>query len=96
VGTATRPPEAPYALKREHFIEVDGKFAAGLGFSARWRRVHCRAGGQGAARVQADRGHHAYGVNHIGWGLKADDERKKAYFDGIRVVVSACVKQASK
>ncbi len=32
----------------------------------------------------------AYGVNDIGWGLKADDEHKQAYLDGIRGVVDRC------
>ncbi|MDR3621232.1 MAG: GDSL-type esterase/lipase family protein [Paludisphaera borealis] len=32
----------------------------------------------------------AYGVNDIGWGMKADDEHKKAYLDGIRGIVEAC------
>ncbi|HEX3151597.1 MAG TPA: GDSL-type esterase/lipase family protein [Gemmataceae bacterium] len=29
----------------------------------------------------------AYGTNDIGWGVKADDEHKKAYLDGIRGIV---------
>ena len=32
----------------------------------------------------------AYGVNDIGWGLKADDEHKQAYLDGIRGIVDRC------
>jgi lysophospholipase L1-like esterase len=35
----------------------------------------------------------AYGVNDIGWGLKADAEHKKAYLDGVRGIVEACVKR---
>lgn len=35
----------------------------------------------------------AYGVNDIGWGVKADDEHKKAYLDGIRGIVEACKKK---
>ena len=35
----------------------------------------------------------AYGVNDIGWGLKADEEHKKAYLDGIRGIVEACKKR---
>src|SRR5258708_6553673 len=32
----------------------------------------------------------AYGVNDIGWGLKADDEHKRAYLNGIRGIVERC------
>lgn len=32
----------------------------------------------------------AYGVNDIGWGLKADDEHKKIYLDAIRGIVERC------
>jgi lysophospholipase L1-like esterase len=32
----------------------------------------------------------AYGVNDIGWGLKADDDHKKAYLDSIRGIVERC------
>lgn len=32
----------------------------------------------------------AYGVNDIGWGLKADDAHKQAYLDGVRGIVEAC------
>jgi lysophospholipase L1-like esterase len=35
----------------------------------------------------------AYGVNDIGWGLKADDEHKKAYLEGVRGIVEACKKR---
>lgn len=35
----------------------------------------------------------AYGVNDIGWGLKADAAHKKAYLDGIRGIVEACRKR---
>jgi lysophospholipase L1-like esterase len=35
----------------------------------------------------------AYGVNDIGWGLKADDEHKKAYLEGVRGIVGACRKR---
>lgn len=32
----------------------------------------------------------AYGVNDIGWGLRADAEHKQKYLDAIRRIVSAC------
>ncbi len=32
----------------------------------------------------------AYGVNDIGWGLKADEEHKQAYLNGIRGIVERC------
>lgn len=32
----------------------------------------------------------AYGVNDIGWGLKADDEHKQKYLDSIREIVKRC------
>jgi lysophospholipase L1-like esterase len=32
----------------------------------------------------------AYGINDIGWGLKADPEHKKTYLDAIRGMVKAC------
>jgi lysophospholipase L1-like esterase len=32
----------------------------------------------------------AYGVNDIGWGLKADEEHKKIYLDSIRGIVERC------
>lgn len=32
----------------------------------------------------------AYGVNDIGWGLRANDEHKQKYLDGIRGIVTAC------
>jgi lysophospholipase L1-like esterase len=32
----------------------------------------------------------AYGVNDIGWGLKADSEHKQLYLDSIRGIVEAC------
>lgn len=32
----------------------------------------------------------AYGVNDIGWGMKADDEHRKAYLEGIRGIVERC------
>lgn len=35
----------------------------------------------------------AYGVNDIGWGLKADAEHKQAYLDGVRGIVEACKKR---
>ena len=35
----------------------------------------------------------AYGVNDIGWGLKADDEHRQLYLDSIRGIVTACKKR---
>jgi lysophospholipase L1-like esterase len=32
----------------------------------------------------------AYGVNDIGWGMKADDAHKKTYLDGVRGIVEQC------
>lgn len=32
----------------------------------------------------------AYGVNDIGWGVKADDEHKKIYLDAVRGIVERC------
>ena len=32
----------------------------------------------------------AFGVNDIGWGLKADDEHRQRYLDSIRGIVKAC------
>jgi lysophospholipase L1-like esterase len=38
----------------------------------------------------------AYGVNDIGWGLKADNEHKKAYLDGVRGIVEVCKKREAR
>ncbi len=35
----------------------------------------------------------AYGVNDIGWGMKADEAHRKAYLDGVRGIVEACRKR---
>jgi lysophospholipase L1-like esterase len=35
----------------------------------------------------------AFGVNDIGWGLKADDEHKRRYLESIRGIVEACRKR---
>lgn len=32
----------------------------------------------------------AFGVNDIGWGMKANDESKQKYLDGIRTIVTQC------
>lgn len=32
----------------------------------------------------------AFGVNDIGWGMKADAEHKQRYLDGVRGIVNAC------
>jgi lysophospholipase L1-like esterase len=32
----------------------------------------------------------ALGVNDIGWGMKADEDHKQAYLDGIRTIVERC------
>ncbi|EEF62676.1 SGNH/GDSL hydrolase family protein [Pedosphaera parvula] len=34
----------------------------------------------------------AFGVNDIGWGMKADEEHKQKYFGGIRGIIEACQK----
>ncbi len=41
--------------------------------------------GQGATVVTV-----AFGINDIGWGMKADAEHKQIYLDGIRGIVQAC------
>ena len=38
----------------------------------------------------------AFGVNDIGWGLKADDEHKKKYLDGVRSIVLECQKRKAQ
>ncbi|MEI7633241.1 MAG: SGNH/GDSL hydrolase family protein [bacterium] len=38
----------------------------------------------------------AYGVNDIGWGMKADDEHKRIYLDGIRGIVEQCKKRGAR
>lgn len=35
----------------------------------------------------------AFGVNDIGWGLKADDEHKKKYLDGVKSLIERCQKK---
>jgi lysophospholipase L1-like esterase len=35
----------------------------------------------------------AYGVNDIGWGMRADADHKKQYLDGVRGIVEACRKR---
>jgi lysophospholipase L1-like esterase len=35
----------------------------------------------------------AFGVNDIGWGVKADDEHKKKYLDGVKTLVERCQKK---
>src|SRR5690606_23233276 len=32
----------------------------------------------------------AFGVNDIGWGMKADNEHRRRYLEGIRGIVEAC------
>ena len=32
----------------------------------------------------------AYGINDIGWGMKADEAHKQAYLKGIRTIVEEC------
>jgi lysophospholipase L1-like esterase len=34
----------------------------------------------------------AYGINDIGWGIKADDEHRQLYLDSVRGIVEACKK----
>ena len=36
----------------------------------------------------------AYGVNDIGWGMKADEEHKQRYLKGIRTIVEQCRKRS--
>jgi lysophospholipase L1-like esterase len=38
----------------------------------------------------------AFGVNDIGWGMKADAEHKQRYLDGIRGIVKACQKHKAR
>jgi len=35
----------------------------------------------------------AFGMNDIGWGVKADDEHKKKYLDAVRAIVERCQKK---
>src|SRR5205823_11476968 len=35
----------------------------------------------------------AFGVNDIGWGVRADEEHKKLYLDSIRGIVEECTKR---
>ena len=35
----------------------------------------------------------AFGVNDIGWGMKADQEHEQKYLDGIRTIVTECQKR---
>ena len=35
----------------------------------------------------------ALGVNDIGWGMRADDEHKQQYLDGVRTLISECQKR---
>lgn len=51
----------------------------------------------GSARLEKDVFPHrptvliaAYGVNDIGWGMRADDAHKKKYLDGVRGIVEQC------
>ncbi len=51
----------------------------------------------GAARLERDVFAHgatlvtvAYGVNDIGWGMKADDEHKAKYLEGVRSICTQC------
>ncbi len=38
----------------------------------------------------------AFGMNDIGWGLKADDEHKKKYLDGVRRIIQECQKRKAR
>lgn len=38
----------------------------------------------------------AYGVNDIGWGLKADEEHKRAYLDAIKGIVDRCKERGTR
>jgi lysophospholipase L1-like esterase len=38
----------------------------------------------------------AFGMNDIGWGLKADDEHKKQYLDAVREIVERCQKRKAR
>ncbi len=71
------------------------------------RRVHFWNAGQGGdtasgavERLERDVFSHgatvvtvAFGVNDIGWGMKADAEHKQRYLDGIRRIVEECRKR---
>jgi lysophospholipase L1-like esterase len=35
----------------------------------------------------------AFGINDIGWGTKADDEHRQKYLDGVREIVTRCLKR---
>src|SRR6185369_8186097 len=32
----------------------------------------------------------AFGINDIGWGMKANEESKRQYLDGIRAIIEQC------
>ena len=53
--------------------------------SAAVNRLERDVFGQGATVVTV-----AFGVNDIGWGMKADDEHRKLYLEGIRSIVRLC------
>ena len=73
----------------------------------RLRFINAGIGGDtaagGAARLERDvlaRGATvvivAFGVNDIGWGLKADDEHRQAYLNGIRTIVETCQRHGAR
>lgn len=63
-------------------------FNAGLGgdtAEGSLKRLQSDVFDQGATVVTV-----AFGVNDIGWGMKADAEHKKRYLDGIRTIIEQC------
>lgn len=63
-------------------------FNAGLGGDTAegcLKRIQSDVFDQGATVVTV-----AFGVNDIGWGMKADAEHKQRYLDGIRTIIEQC------
>lgn len=63
-------------------------FNAGLGGDTAegcLKRIQSEVFDQGATVVTV-----AFGVNDIGWGMKADAEHKQRYLDGIRTIIEQC------
>ncbi len=71
--------------RKVHFVNVGkgGETAAGA-----VERLEKEVFGRGVTLLTV-----AYGINDIGWGLKADDEHRKAYLDGIATIVKECKKR---
>ncbi len=71
-----------YPDRKVHFINAGwgGETAAGA-----LKRLDHDVFDRGATLVTV-----AYGINDIGWGMKADDAHRKLYLDSIREIVNQC------